>query len=135
MSREKCEGVGLAQDAHKYVKVPRGKAQSRPTHIYRGTPSNRAVIPKRGVTRRVCHAYNRRGIQVCRSNARHVSCTVKFPMVVFVPSDASDATEDTRPSFTRRGPVRVTNRRAPIRRVRRWCTSRTERLSSLRLQS
>jgi hypothetical protein len=53
MSEEKCEGVGLAQDDHKYVKVPRVRARSRPTHIYRRTPLNRAVIPKRGVTRRV----------------------------------------------------------------------------------
>jgi hypothetical protein len=48
MSGEKCEGVGSAQDAYKYVKVPGDRAQSRPTSIYRRTPSNRAVIPTMG---------------------------------------------------------------------------------------
>jgi hypothetical protein len=52
MSGERGEGVGSAQDAHKNVKVPRGWPWSRPTHIYRRTPSNRAV--------RVCRACNRR---------------------------------------------------------------------------
>jgi hypothetical protein len=33
----------LAQYAHKYVKCPRVRVKSRPTHIYRHTPSNRAV--------------------------------------------------------------------------------------------
>jgi hypothetical protein len=43
MSAERGEGVGLTQDAHKNVKVPRESSHGWPTHIYRGTPSKRAV--------------------------------------------------------------------------------------------
>jgi hypothetical protein len=43
MSGEKCEGVGLAQRCSQVCQSAKYLALSRPTHIYRCTPSKRAV--------------------------------------------------------------------------------------------
>jgi hypothetical protein len=71
MSGDKCEDIVLAQYAHKYVKVPRDGAQSRPISIYRGTPSNRAVIHWSGSPdASIAHATDVAS-SICRSDARH----------------------------------------------------------------
>jgi hypothetical protein len=54
MSWDERECFGSAQCAHKYVKYPRVRAKSRPTHIYRRTPSKRAV-ELRGRQTRLSH--------------------------------------------------------------------------------
>jgi hypothetical protein len=119
MSGERGEGVDSAQDAHKNVKVPRDEAQSRPTHIYRRTPSNRAVIhwlgsPDASVVLATDAAY-----RVRRSDERHVSCWVKFPTVDFQPTDASVAWRFMHPTLDRRGPVRSKRRFSATWRVHR----------------
>jgi hypothetical protein len=97
---------GSAQCAHKNVKGSREEAKSRPPSIYRCTPSKRVVIPKRGVNRRVCRHATDAASSVRRSRGRHVSCAVKFPMVIFPPADAYVATKAARPSLDKRGAVR-----------------------------
>jgi hypothetical protein len=49
MSWDERGCFGSAQCAHKKIKSPRVKAKSWPTHIYRCTPSNRAVMPSLGL--------------------------------------------------------------------------------------
>jgi hypothetical protein len=121
MSGDERGCFGSAQCAHKYVKCPRVGAKSRPTHIYRRTPSNRAVSNSLGVFSGATNASVAKPTDATAASVApqrgHMSRRATSPTVEFPVLDASVAAESSVCRSDRRD-TETTAPRSSDRRVR-----------------
>jgi hypothetical protein len=118
MSWDERGCFGSAQCAHKNVKCLRGLAKSQPTHIYRGTPSKRAVGLITGAQDAPTLMH---WMHPAASGAPIVAtcpCSFKDQWSIQQPPDASNACTQ-RPMWSSKGPEPVlTHRTRPTARHR-----------------